>query len=84
MFGVRGGVSREGDTGGIRIPTFPKDGENHGPRRRAVPAWAFAAGIAVIFFGLVGYAKITGHWNTELPKQVYFQLVPTASEQAHP
>jgi polyferredoxin len=61
-------------------PRFPKEGKH----RPQVPVWAFAAGIAIIFFGLVGYAKITGHWNTELPKQVYFQLVPTASEQAHP
>ena len=25
-------------------------------------------GIAIVFFGLVGYAKITGQWNTELPQ----------------
>lgn len=43
-----------------------------------------AAGIAIIFFGLVGYAKIAGHWNTNLPKQVYLELVPSASEQQHP
>jgi len=46
--------------------------------------WAFAAGIAVIFFGLVGYAKVTRHWDTQVPQQVYLRLVPTASEQAHP
>ena len=49
-----------------------------------VPAWAFAAGVAIIFFGLVGYAKLTGHWDTQIPKQVYFRLVPSANEQAHP
>jgi polyferredoxin len=54
------------------------------PGRHAIPAWSMAAGIAIIFFGLVGYAKLTGHWDTQLPKQVYFQLVPTASEQKHP
>ena len=53
-------------------------------KRRAIPAWSMAAGIAIIFFGLVGYAKFTGHWNTDLPKQVYLQLVPNASEQQHP
>ncbi len=53
-------------------------------KRRAIPAWSMAAGIAILFFGLVGYAKFTGHWNTELPKQVYLQLVPNASEQQHP
>jgi polyferredoxin len=53
-------------------------------KRRAIPPWSIAAGLAVIFFGLIGYAKITRHWNTSLPKQVYLQLVPNASEQQHP
>ena len=53
-------------------------------KRRALPAWSMAAGIAIIFFGLVGYAKVTGHWNTNLPKQVYLQLVPNANDQQHP
>ena len=53
-------------------------------KRRAIPAWSMAAGIAILFFGLVGYAKFAGHWNTDLPKQVYLQLVPNASEQQHP
>jgi polyferredoxin len=52
--------------------------------RRAIPAWTMAAGIAIVFFGLVGYAKITGQWNTELPQQVYLYLVPNANEQHHP
>jgi polyferredoxin len=53
-------------------------------KRDAIPVWSMAAGIAIIFFGLFGYAKITRHWNTDLPKQVYLQLVPNASEQQHP
>ena len=53
-------------------------------KRHAIPAWSMAAGIAIIFFGLVGYAKITRHWNTELPKQVYLQLVPNASSSIIP
>jgi len=52
--------------------------------RRAIPAWTMAAGIAIVSFGLVGYAKITGQWNTELPQQVYLYLVPNANEQHHP
>jgi polyferredoxin len=57
------------------------------PLRRAgrrVPGWTFAAGVAVIFVGLVGYAKISGHWDTHLPRQVYLRLVPLANEQQHP
>jgi len=53
-------------------------------KRCAIPAWSMAAGIAIVFFGLVGYAKLSDHWNTDLPKQVYLQLVPNASEQQHP
>ena len=56
-----------------------------GPRRRkAIPAWAMAAGIAFLFLAITGYAKITGHWDTNLPRQVYLELVPSANAQAHP
>jgi len=53
-------------------------------KRRAIPAWCMAAGIAILFLGMVGYAKVTGQWNTNLPREVYLQLVPNASEQHHP
>lgn len=54
------------------------------PKKKAIPAWSVAAVIAVVFFGLVGYAKFSGHWDTRLPQQIYFQLVPQASETVHP
>ena len=54
-----------------------------GPRPR-LRAWQVAAGIGAIFFGLVGYAKLTGHWQTHLPQQVLLRLVPAANEQHHP
>jgi hypothetical protein len=53
-------------------------------KRRAIPARSVAAGIAFLFLGLVSYAKVTGQWNTNLPKQVYLRLVPDASAQPHP
>ena len=53
-------------------------------RTKRIPTWAVAAGLAIIFVGLVGYAKVSGHWDTHLPNQVYFQLVPAANEQQHP
>jgi polyferredoxin len=49
-----------------------------------MPAWAFAVGMAVLFFGVVGYAKISGHWRSEIPQAVYRQLVPHANEASHP
>lgn len=52
--------------------------------RRTVPAWAIAAMVSVTFFTSVGYAKLSRHWDTKLPKQVFLQLVPVASEQRHP
>ncbi len=53
-------------------------------RRHSVRAWQLAAGIAVIFFGFVGFAKLTDHWQTHLPQQVFLKLVPAAGEQHHP
>lgn len=52
--------------------------------RRRVPAWAVAAGIAVLFLGAAGYAKWSGHWQTHVPPPVYHELIPHADEFAHP
>lgn len=55
------------------------------PRRRAtVPPWALAAAVALVFSGIVFYARATGHWHTALPDGLYFDLIPRASEFAHP
>ncbi len=54
------------------------------PRRGRVSPWAVAAGVATIFLGTYFYGLWTGHWNTHLPQQVYFQLIPNADEFAHP
>jgi len=53
-------------------------------KRRAIPAWSMAAGIAILFLGMVGYAKATGQWDTNLPKHFYLQLVPNAKQQHRP
>jgi polyferredoxin len=49
-----------------------------------LPAWAIATAIAVLFFGIVGYAKTAGYWNGDVPDYVYHQLVPQADETSHP
>ena len=54
------------------------------PRKAAIPAWAMAAGIAVMFLGVAGFAKATGHWNSPIPTGVYERLVPNADQAAHP
>ena len=51
---------------------------------RALPGWAMAAGVAIVFFGVVGFAKVTGHWQTTIPDSTYQVLVPHADEAAHP
>ena len=54
------------------------------PGGRRVPAWAVAVGTAVLFLGITGYARWSGHWHTDLPARVYFELVPRANEFSHP
>ena len=54
------------------------------PRRKRVPGWAIAAGIAVLFLGLTTAARLTGHWQTRIPSQIYFRLIPHANEFTHP
>jgi polyferredoxin len=53
-------------------------------KRKGLPAWAMAAGIALLFLGLAGFAKFTGHWNSPVPNAVYQQLIPHANSVAHP
>jgi polyferredoxin len=51
---------------------------------RRMPTWAFAAGVAALFFGIVGFAKTEGYWKSDIPQAVYKQLVPHANEASHP
>jgi polyferredoxin len=53
-------------------------------RPARIPAWAMAAGIAVLFLGVAGFAKATGHWDSAIPAAVYERLVPNADQAAHP
>jgi polyferredoxin len=54
------------------------------PGRRPVPASVVAAAIAVLFLGVCEYARWSGHWRTDLPERVYFELIPRAAEFQHP
>lgn len=51
---------------------------------RRMPTWAFAAGVAALFFGIIGFAKVEGYWKSDVPSNVYKQLVPHANEASHP
>jgi len=52
-------------------------------RPRTLPPWAIAAGIAVLFFGVVGFAKTAGFWDSHVAQATYQQLVPSADQAAH-
>jgi len=54
------------------------------PGRKRVSAWAVAAGVTLLFLGICGYARWTGYWHTNLPSDLYFQLIPHANEFTHP
>ncbi len=54
-----------------------------GSKTRVEPAW-IAAGIMVIFLGLILGARLTGHWHTDIPDEVYFELIPAADQFPHP
>jgi polyferredoxin len=53
------------------------------PLNQRTPS-AVAAGIALLFFGIVGYAKVTNNWNTHVPAQLYERLIPNADDYGHP
>jgi len=61
-----------------------EDGQGH-PSLHAfkVPVWAMATAIAVLFFGVVGFAKSAGYWDSHVPRALYQQLVPHADEAQH-
>ncbi len=52
-------------------------------RGRVLKPHAIVAALALIFFGLIGLARATGHWQTTISPDVYRQMVPHANEYEH-
>jgi polyferredoxin len=52
--------------------------------RRTLSPIAVTCVIAYLFFGIVLYARATNHWKTDLPREVYMELVPNAKQLSHP
>jgi polyferredoxin len=52
-------------------------------KNRALKPWTVAAALAIIFFGLVGTARMTGHWQTNLSREIYMELVPNTNSFDH-
>jgi polyferredoxin len=52
-------------------------------RHRAVRPRLVAAVLAFVFFGLIGAARATGHWQTSISREIYKSLVPDSSNFDH-
>jgi polyferredoxin len=70
----------------LQLALAPRQAPNSAARwrRRTVSPRAVVAVLACIFFGLVFCAKLTGHWQTNLPREVYMDLVSHAADATHP
>jgi polyferredoxin len=68
------------DTLSLSFPAIPR----LTPAAPRISTWAMAAGIAVLFFGIVGFAKTSGYWDSHVSNATYQQLVPHADEARHP
>jgi polyferredoxin len=71
--------------GALRFSLAPSHGVAAPPRlRRPVTPLGLAAIIAFIFLGTVLVARATNHWQTNVPRRVYQELVPNADQATHP
>jgi polyferredoxin len=51
---------------------------------KTTPPWAIALGIVLIFLTITAAARLTGHWYTNLPAELYQNLIPRAQQFTHP
>jgi polyferredoxin len=52
-------------------------------RHRALRSRTVVILLAIVFFGLIAAARATHHWQTNLPRSTYQQLVPHADDYTH-
>ena len=52
-------------------------------QRRTITPRVVAAVLGLVFFGLIGIARATGHWQTNISREVYLRLVPNAESFDH-
>ncbi len=69
---------------GLQFALPPKKSAAERWRGRIASPRAVAAILAFLFLGTVLFARMTGHWRTNLPREIYAQLVPHANEVTHP
>ncbi|SFC12827.1 4Fe-4S binding protein [Pragia fontium] len=63
--------------------TKPK-GEPGATHSLGLSGMAVALMLTLILAGTIGYAKFTGHWDTQLPEQFYYRLIPASQQLGHP
>ena len=72
---------------GLQLAAAPSQAANSAAARwrsRIARPQAVAAMVACLLAGTVLFARITGHWKTNLPQEIYAQLVAHANEVTHP
>ncbi len=70
--------------GALRFSLAPSRAAAQPRFRQPVTPLALAAIIAFIFLGTVLVARATNHWQTNVPRLVYQELVPNADQATHP
>jgi polyferredoxin len=53
-------------------------------RKYRLSPWVLAAGLTIVFLGIVGYAKWNGTWGSDIPDSTYEQLIPQLDNLSHP
>jgi hypothetical protein len=61
----------------------PHEGSAARWRLRILKPQIVALVLALVFFGLIGAARATGHWQTNVSRDIYMQLVPDADSVGH-
>jgi polyferredoxin len=54
------------------------------PKKCRIPPWLVAAGLAVLFIGVIGFARLRGAWYSDIPASVYQRLIPVLDTLTHP
>jgi hypothetical protein len=73
------------------LPPRRHNGRAESKRSASAARWRYhafdprlvATILAIIFCGLIGMARATGHWQTHVSRDMYMQLVPHADEYGH-
>ncbi len=70
----------------LALPTIGSRAPEGSPARwryRTLKPQMVAAVLALVFFGMIGAARVTGHWQTNISRDIYMQLVPNADNIDH-